>query len=114
MRRSGLLAFVGLAIALVVSACSFGSPPGGTAASPAADSADSVGSSHPAALPSAATQRAAALPRKSTAGASVTLTAVGDMMLGNTPDLPPDPGTYFRAVRPELTNGAQKGTTPIT
>jgi poly-gamma-glutamate capsule biosynthesis protein CapA/YwtB (metallophosphatase superfamily) len=107
MRRSGLLAFVGLAIALVVSACSFGSPPGGTAASPAADSADSVGSSHPAALASAATQRAAALPRKSTAGASVTLTAVGDMMLGNTPDLPPDPGTYFRAVRPELRNGAQ-------
>ena len=35
MRRSGLLAFVGLAIALVVSACSFGSPPSGTAASPA-------------------------------------------------------------------------------
>ena len=104
MRRSGLLAFVGLAIALVVSACSFGSSPGGTAASPAADSA---GSSHPAALASAATQRAAALPRKSTAGASVTLTAVGDMMLGNTPNLPPDPGTYFRAVRPELRNGAQ-------
>ena len=104
MRRSGLLAFVGLAIALVVSACSVGSPPGGTAASPAADSA---GSSHPAALASAATQRAAALPRKSTAGASVTLTAVGDMMLGNTPDLPPDPGRYFRAVRPELRNGAQ-------
>ena len=104
MRRSGLLAFVGLAIALVVSACSFGSPPGGTAASPAADSA---GSSHPAALASAATQRAAALPRKSTAGASVTLTAVGDMMLGNTPDLPADPGTYFRAVRPELRKGAQ-------
>ena len=104
MRRSGLLAFVGLALALVVSACSFGSPPGGTAASPAADSADS---SHPAALASAATQRAAALPRKSTAGASVTLTAVGDMMLGNTPDLPADPGAYFRAVRPELRKGAQ-------
>src|SRR5690242_1672519 len=104
MRRSGLLAIIGLVIALVVSACSFGSPPGGTAASPAADSA---GSSHPAAMASAATQRAAALPRKSTAGASVTLTAVGDMMLGNTPDLPPEPGTYFQAVKPELKNGAQ-------
>ena len=105
MRRSGLLAFVGLVLALVVSACSFGSPPGGTVASPAADSA---GSGRPAAtLASPATQRAAALPRKSTAGASVTLTAVGDMMLGNTPDLPPDPGTYFRAVRPELRHGAQ-------
>src|SRR4029078_7748969 len=99
MRRSGLLAFVGLALALVVSACSFGSPPSGTMASPAGDSA---GSSHPAALASAATKRAAALPRKSTAGASVTLTAVGDMMLGNTPDLPADPGTYFRAAAPEL------------
>jgi poly-gamma-glutamate capsule biosynthesis protein CapA/YwtB (metallophosphatase superfamily) len=105
MRRSGLLAFTGLAVALVVSACSIGSSPGGTAASPAADSA---GSARPAApLATAATQRAAALPRKPTAGASVTLTAVGDMMLGNTPDLPPDPGTYFRAVRPELRNGAQ-------
>src|SRR5690349_22864915 len=107
MRRSGLLAFVGLALALVVSACSFGSPPGGTAASPAAGSAGSARSSHPVALASAATQRADALPRKSTAGASVTLTAVGDMMLGNTPDLPPDPGMYFRAVRPELWKGAQ-------
>ena len=67
-----------------------------------------AGSARPAApLATAATQRAAALPRKSTAGASVTLTAVGDMMLGNTPDLPPDPGTYFRAVRRELRNGAQ-------
>src|SRR5205085_9670571 len=61
----------------------------------------------PAALDSAATQRAAALPRDPTAGASVTLTAVGDMMLGNTPDLAPDPGTYFHSVRPELRNGAQ-------
>jgi hypothetical protein len=29
------------------------------------------------------------------------------MMLGNTPDLAPDPGTYFQAVKPELKNGAQ-------
>ena len=105
MRRSGLLAFTGLVLALVVSACSFGSSPGGTVVSPAADSA---GSARPAAaLATAATQRAAALPRKPAAAASVTLTAVGDMMLGNTPDLPPDPGTYFRAVRPELRKGAQ-------
>jgi len=105
MRRSGLLAFTGLAVALAVSACSLGSSPGGTAASPAAGSA---GSARPAAtLATAATQRAAALPRKPAAGASVTLTAVGDMMLGNTPDLPPDAGTYFRAVRPKLKHGAQ-------
>jgi poly-gamma-glutamate capsule biosynthesis protein CapA/YwtB (metallophosphatase superfamily) len=37
----------------------------------------------------------------------VTITAVGDMMLGNTPDLPSSPGTYFRAVKPALTHGAQ-------
>jgi poly-gamma-glutamate capsule biosynthesis protein CapA/YwtB (metallophosphatase superfamily) len=37
----------------------------------------------------------------------VTITAVGDMMLGNTPDLPPDPATYFRSVEPALSRGAQ-------
>ena len=37
----------------------------------------------------------------------VTISAVGDMMLGNTPDLPPDPGVYLDAVRPILDNGAQ-------
>jgi len=37
----------------------------------------------------------------------VTIAAVGDTMLGNTPDLPPDPAAYFDAVRPELDSGAQ-------
>jgi poly-gamma-glutamate capsule biosynthesis protein CapA/YwtB (metallophosphatase superfamily) len=37
----------------------------------------------------------------------VTLTAVGDTMLGSTPDLPPSPGTYLSAVKPVLTRGAQ-------
>ncbi len=106
MRRSGLLAFVGLAVALIVSACSIGGSPASTVASPAADS--STAASPASALATAATgPKPAALPRKSAAGPSVTLTAVGDMMLGNTPDLPPDPGTYFQAVKPELKNGAQ-------
>ena len=106
MRRSGLLALVGPAVALVVSACSIGGSPGSTAVTPAADSSTSA--SPASALATAATgPKPAALPRKPAAGASVTLTAVGDMMLGNTPDLPPDPGTYFRAVRPELRKGAQ-------
>src|SRR5437763_647955 len=56
-----------------------------------------------------AAQRAAARRRKSTAGGAVPLTAVGDMMRGNTPDRPPDPGTYFGAVRRELKKGAQIG-----
>jgi poly-gamma-glutamate capsule biosynthesis protein CapA/YwtB (metallophosphatase superfamily) len=37
----------------------------------------------------------------------VTIAAVGDTMLGSTPDLPPDPGTYLRAVEPVLDQGAQ-------
>jgi poly-gamma-glutamate capsule biosynthesis protein CapA/YwtB (metallophosphatase superfamily) len=37
----------------------------------------------------------------------VTIAAVGDTMLGDTPDLPPDPGTYLDAVEPVLDRGAQ-------
>ena len=37
----------------------------------------------------------------------VTLAAVGDMMLGNSPDLAPDPGTYFDAVARRLDSRAQ-------
>ena len=47
-----------------------------------------------------------ATPGRDTAGA-VTISAVGDMMLGNTPDLPPDPGAYLDAVKPILGSGAQ-------
>jgi poly-gamma-glutamate capsule biosynthesis protein CapA/YwtB (metallophosphatase superfamily) len=36
----------------------------------------------------------------------VTIAAVGDTMLGSTPNLPADPGEIFRAVRSELTSGA--------
>jgi hypothetical protein len=39
--------------------------------------------------------------------ASVTIAAVGDTMLGSTPDLPPGPGTYLNAVKPVLDRGAQ-------
>jgi poly-gamma-glutamate capsule biosynthesis protein CapA/YwtB (metallophosphatase superfamily) len=41
------------------------------------------------------------------AAASVTIAAVGDTMLGDTPDLPPDPGTYLESVEPTLDRGAQ-------
>jgi poly-gamma-glutamate capsule biosynthesis protein CapA/YwtB (metallophosphatase superfamily) len=37
----------------------------------------------------------------------VTITAVGDTMLGNTPNLPPDPAGYFDAVKSTLGSGAQ-------
>jgi len=103
MRRSRLFAVLGPAVALVVSACSAGHTPGGT------PTAGTSGSARPAATlsSSAESPRPAALPRPSTAGASVTLTAVGDMMLGITPDLPPDPASYFNAVEPALRHGAQ-------
>jgi hypothetical protein len=39
--------------------------------------------------------------------ASVTIAAVGDTMLGDTPDLPPDPGAYLESVEPILDRGAQ-------
>jgi hypothetical protein len=37
----------------------------------------------------------------------VTITAVGDTMLGSIPALPPDPATFFAEVKPQLTHGAQ-------
>ena len=37
----------------------------------------------------------------------MTITAVGDTMLGNTPDLPPNPAMYFGAVKHILDPGAQ-------
>jgi poly-gamma-glutamate capsule biosynthesis protein CapA/YwtB (metallophosphatase superfamily) len=50
---------------------------------------------------------AAADSGKASGSASVTIAAVGDTMLGNTPDLPPSPGTYLNAVTPVLDRGAQ-------
>ena len=38
---------------------------------------------------------------------SVTIAAVGDTMLGNTPHLPPSPAAYLAAVQPALDAGAQ-------
>jgi hypothetical protein len=49
----------------------------------------------PAAAPAAATS----------AGGAVTITAVGDTMLGSVPDLPPDPAAYLDPVKPVLRQG---------
>jgi poly-gamma-glutamate capsule biosynthesis protein CapA/YwtB (metallophosphatase superfamily) len=49
--------------------------------------------------------RTAATPGAVTAAGSVTITAVGDTMLGNTPGLPPDPAGYLDAVKPILDSG---------
>jgi poly-gamma-glutamate capsule biosynthesis protein CapA/YwtB (metallophosphatase superfamily) len=53
------------------------------------------------------TPKAGASQQVTAKAASVTITAVGDTMLGNTPDLPPDPATYFDAVKSILDPGAQ-------
>ena len=71
------------------------------AASPAVEGAVTASASPVTASASPVT--AAASP----AAASVTIAAVGDTMLGNTPDLPPQPGSYFNAVESVLDGGAQ-------
>ena len=53
----------------------------------------------------AAAALAASPPRP--AAASVTISVVGDTMLGNTPDLPPHPAAYLDRVKPLLDAGAQ-------
>jgi poly-gamma-glutamate capsule biosynthesis protein CapA/YwtB (metallophosphatase superfamily) len=92
----GLAALLGLA-GLLGSACS--------AAAPAAPKPASSASASPARSGPGSATAPAATPRPP--AASVTLAAVGDMMLGDTPDLAPDPGTYFNAVKSRLDSGAQ-------
>lgn len=100
----GLSVTIGLAAALGLAACSPADPPGGGAA--AARSA-SPGHSPGAAAGSAGKSRKGASPAAGRPPASVTISAVGDTMLGNTPDLPPDPAGYFDAVKPILDHGAK-------
>ena len=80
------------AAALGVAACSATGQPADEAAKAAAHSAGAAESGGGAALPRLA---------------PVTISAVGDTMLGDTPDLPPDPEGYFAPVRRELDRGAQ-------
>jgi poly-gamma-glutamate capsule biosynthesis protein CapA/YwtB (metallophosphatase superfamily) len=89
----GALALL-LAAAPGVAACSAAGQPAGRAAKAAA--------AHPAGA-TAGSGSTAARARP----APVTIAAVGDTMLGSTPDLPPDPQGYFGAVERELTRGAQ-------
>jgi poly-gamma-glutamate capsule biosynthesis protein CapA/YwtB (metallophosphatase superfamily) len=96
MRRRAHLSALALMLAASagVTACSAAGRPVGGAVKTAA--------AHPTSTPTGAGHTAARrhLPR-------VTIAAVGDTMLGNTPDLPPDPAGYLSAVRRELSRGAQ-------
>ncbi len=97
----GLCAVTGSAL-VVLSACSLAGRPAERAATsapappagPAGSRAVTAGAPEPGAGPAAT-------------AAAVTITAVGDMMLGNTPDLPPDPAAYLGAAGPVLRRGAQ-------
>jgi poly-gamma-glutamate capsule biosynthesis protein CapA/YwtB (metallophosphatase superfamily) len=96
MSRPAHLSAVALMLAAVlgVAACSAPRQPAGRATTAAA--------AHPTHAAAVSTSPTASPP-----GPVVTIAAVGDTMLGNTPDLPPDPQGYFGAVRRELNHGAQ-------
>ena len=88
MRRFG--AITALVTGLGLAGCSLATHP---------DGAGPVGSARHTASPAV---RASASPGPSRAATSVSIVAVGDTMLGNMPDLPPDPASYLHAVRREL------------
>ncbi len=95
LRRVRLGALVlSAAAALGVAACAAGGQPVGGATKAAA--------AHPTGAAAEFGSAAAG-----TLLAQVTIAAVGDTMLGDTPDLPPDPEGYFGAVRRDLYRGAQ-------
>ena len=80
---------------------------GVAACAPTASSARSAAKPTPVASASTAPSATAPAATPPVADTSVTIAAVGDTMLGNTPDLPPDPGTYFGPVARRLGSGAQ-------
>lgn len=104
----GTWAVIGFAALLCLSACTADNHPGsGAATSTAASSPAGVAGQASPRAARAGAGRASASPGAAVDSASVTIAAVGDTMLGNTPDLPPDPAAYFRRVEPILDSGAQ-------
>src|SRR5580693_7056054 len=100
-------AIAGSAAVLVLSACS--DTTSLTAVTPVAvtpTAAATLGAASAGETTTAAPKPSAS-PRAAKSAGSVTIAAVGDTMLGNVPDLPPDPGSYLDAVKPVLDGGAQ-------
>ncbi len=95
-------AIAGSAAVLVLPACS--DTTSLTAATPVAVTPTAAAS---AGETTTAAPEPSASPRAAKSAASVTIAAVGDTMLGDTPDLPPDPGSYLDAVKATLDRGAQ-------
>jgi hypothetical protein len=109
-------AFVAAAVGGIgLTACSLTAPPAArTTVQPAVQSTGPGQQPTPAksaapARPATASPSAPAAPASTGAAAasSVTIAAVGDMMLGSTPNLPSDPATYLDPVKPVLSTGAQ-------
>jgi hypothetical protein len=101
----GFFAIATCAIVLGVSACSASG--GSSTALPGSASGWTNPASGTAGAANAGASTGAATPAAGTSGASVTIAAVGDTMLGNTPNLAPDPAGYFDAVKSMLVPGAQ-------
>ena len=104
VRKLGAVA--GSAALLLLSACSFTPSSAAPAATPATASATDLASpgTREAASGTPESSASSSAPAKT---ATVTITALGDTMLGNTPDLPPDPAGYFDAVKSILDSGSQ-------
>src|SRR6185437_13076258 len=100
-------AIAGSSALLALCACSYLGHPRADMATATAGIAlggpDSPGAS--ASPSSTGAPRSRASKRAAHTAASVTITAVGDTMLGNMPDLPPDPASYFSAVKTTLAGG---------
>src|ERR1700744_3258095 len=92
-------------VLLLRSACSATAPSTAPAVTSPAPSAAQGGAQSASATPLATAQPKSAQPT-STPATSVTI-AAGGTMLGNTPDLPPDPAGYYDAVKTELRHNAQ-------
>ena len=101
-----LRVIAGSGVLLLLSACSATAASTAPAVTSPAPSAAQGGAQSASATPLATAQPKSAQPT-STPATSVTIAAVGDTMLGNTPDLPPDPAGYYDAVKTELRHNAQ-------
>jgi hypothetical protein len=97
-RRRAFRSFATVTVAFMAVACA--SSGSGSHQAPA-----SKGS--PAAQPTAVTSSTGGSMSKIAAGATINISAVGDTMLGNTPDLPPDPSDYLSLVDKALKAHAQ-------
>ena len=109
VKRRTPAAVAGAVGAISLTACSLTTPAAAHATAPGRTPAmaSSAAPAHPATAGPAGPSAPDPPGSTGAAAASVTIAAVGDMMLGITPDLPPDPATYLDPVKGVLGTGAQ-------